>query len=465
MSSSYGYLPSLYLLGMGFWLWFGWILAGKKLRRNFFEPSVLFCLSFAFFYFGSPAYALFSEDHWHHVHYQQYPISVPLECFVWFMVFGLTAVWTYRLLGAHKLFSQYREDLLQFAKWETLSPKALKVLIVLLLVPACFALAVQVKLVLDNGIQGYLTHRTLLQAGGQIFIAPLNLFAGVLLIYFVNQLVRSQVSKERINGPLLISLMLTAIFAGVVQGSRSRTLISVLLLLLTLAILQDKKMSTKQVAMVLVPGILVLFSAALILRQVRFVLVKGEDLGNSVEADAFIGNAVETLREYENCWWLVHHEGEFEPARGYTFFAAATAFVPRSIWLEKPYGGGPFIRNLIRPGTYNPNSGLALTSYTTGLPAEGFLNFGEVGFVLVGVLYGFMLAGIAFALKFARSTIPFCIWIGLLYRGIDFQRSEFMGGYANTVFFCVPLLVAYLITKAISKTSMETGLGTIATEA
>jgi hypothetical protein len=260
-------------------------------------------------------------------------------------------------------------------------------------------------------------------------------------------------------------MMLTAIFAGAVQGSRSRTLLSVLLLLLTLAILQDKKMSPKQIAMILAPGIFVVFAAAIVLQQVRFVLVKGQDLGQSVESDAFIGNAVESLREYENCWWLIYHQGEFEPAHGLTFLAAATSFVPRSIWNEKPYGGGPFIRNLIRPGTYNPNSGLPLTSYTTGLPAEGFMNFGHIGFLLAGVLYGFMLTGIAYALKFARSTIPFCIWIGLLYRGIDFQRSEYLGGVANTVFFCLPLLLAYYATKAASSTSMEIGAGTLATEA
>ncbi|MEQ1935963.1 MAG: O-antigen polysaccharide polymerase Wzy [Fimbriimonadaceae bacterium] len=464
MSDSYGYLPILYALGMVFWLVMGWILAGKQLRRNFFDPIVLFCLSFAFFFFGSPAYALLTENHWHIVHYQQYPIEVPLECFFWFMAFGFVTIGTYRVLGGHRLFAKNRETLLNFQVWETLTPKALKILIIILLIPALFALGVQVKLILDNGIQGYLTHRTLLQAGGQIFIAPLNLFAGVLLIYFVNQLVRSQVSEEKVNGPLLISLMLTAIFAGAVQGSRSRTLLSVLLLILTLAILQGKKMSAKQVAMVLTPGILIVFAAAIVLQQVRFVLVKGQDLGQSVEADAFVGNAVESLREYENCWWLVYHQGEFETAKGLTFLAAVTTYVPRSIWLEKPYGGGPFIRNLIRPGTYNPNSGLPLTSYTTGLPAEGFMNFGHVGFLLAGVIYGFMLTGIAYALKFARSTIPFCIWIGLLYRGVDFQRSEFLGGVANTVFFCVPLLVAYYITKALSSTSMESGVGTLANE-
>jgi hypothetical protein len=171
------------------------------------------------------------------------------------------------------------------------------------------------------------------------------------------------------------------------------------------------------------------------------------------------------LREYEYNWWLIQHENVFETANGLTFVAAATSFFPRSLWPEKPLGGGPFIRNLIRPGTYNFNSGLPLTSYTTGMPAEGFMNFGRLGFVISGALFGLILLGISFALGWARSTIPFCVWLGLLYRGIDFQRSEFLGGVANTVFLCLPLLLAFWIRGWIIGPKRNSTTGTLVGEA
>lgn len=444
MSVAYGWQPLLYVGGAIFWLLVANVLAKGKLRQNFFNPIVLFCLSFAFIHFGGPALALYNESH---SYATLYSFETTLTAFCWFMIFGGVTVAVYQALGGTALFERSRDRLYDFERWETLKPKIMLWVLFLMLIPACMALGYQLNLIISEGIQGYLKNRITLQAGGQIFVAPMNLFAGTVLIYFVNALVRSKFTQERINPAVLIPLMMASIVAGMVQGSRMRTLLSVALLVLTVFILQARGGGSSRVMLFFIPGILVIFMVGVALQQVRAQLVRNEKAQVALEGDTLAGDTAETFREYENTFWLLEHRNEFETANGVTFAAAATAFIPRSIWPGKPLGGGPFIRNLIKPGTYDFNSGKALTSYTTGIVAEGFINFGEIGFVVSGLIMGLVLLLVTYFLRFANSTIPFAAWLALLYRGVDLQRGEFLGGIANTVFFCMPLVLVYWLIK------------------
>lgn len=444
MNVSYGYQPLLYLCGAIFWLIMANWLAKGKLRQNFFNPIVLFSLSFAFVHFGSPALGLLNENH---AFARIYSADSTLTAFCWFMVFGLVTVAVYQSLGGTRLFERNRERLYAFERWETIKPHTMKWLLVFMLVPAFMALGFQLNLIISEGIQGYLKNRITLQAGGQIYIAPMNLFAGAVLIYFVNSLVRSKFTSEKINPAILIPLMMASITAGLVQGSRMRTLLAVLLMALTVFILHARRESARRITLLFLPGILVIFMSAIALQQVRAQFVRNEKAQVALEGDTLAGDTADSFREYENTFWLLEHRNEFETKKGETFAAAITAFIPRSIWPDKPLGGGPFIRNLIKPGTYDFNSGKSLTSYTTGMVAEGYINFGDIGFVVAGVLFALILLLVTFFLKFATSTIPFAAWLALLYRGIDLLRGEFLGGIANTVFFCMPLVLAYWILK------------------
>lgn len=444
MSVNYGWQPLLYVGGAVFWIFVANYLAKGSLRQNFFNPIVLFCLSFAIVHFAAPALSLYNESH---SYATVYSFGTTLTAFCWFMVFGGVTVGVYQGLGGTRLFERNRDRLYVFREWETIKPGVMQWLLVLMLIPACMALGFQLKLILSEGIQGYLKNRITLQAGGQIYIAPMNLFAGSLLIYFVNALVRSKFTAERINPAILIPLMLASIVAGLVQGSRMRTLLSVALLALTVFILHARGESSRKIMLFFIPGILVIFMIGVALQQVRAQFVRNEKAQVALESDTLVGDTAESFREYENTFWLLEHKNEFETARGMTFLAAATAFIPRSIWPDKPLGGGPFIRNLIKPGTYDFNSGKALTSYTTGIVAEGYINFGDVGFIVSGVIFALVLMLVTYFLKFGNSVIPFAAWLALLYRGIDLQRGEFLGGIANAVFFCMPLVIVYWLLK------------------
>lgn len=454
MNVSYGYQPLMYLGGAFVWLFIAFSLAKGKLRQNFFNPIVLFSLSFAFIHFAGPALGLYNENH---AYARIYREETTLTAFCWFMVFGFVTVAVYQALGGTRLFEQNRDRLYEFEKWETIKPGVMKWLLVIMLIPACMALGFQLNLIISEGIQGYLKNRITLQAGGQIYIAPMNLFAGSLLIYFVNALVRSKFTNEKINAGILIPLMLASIMAGLVQGSRMRTLLSILLLALTVFILHARGESSRKVMLFFVPGILVIFITGIALQQIRAQFVRNEKAQVALEGDTLAGDTADSFREYENTFFLLEHRNEFEQANGLTFFAAVTAFVPRSMWPDKPLGGGPFLRNLIKPGTYDFNSGKPLTSYTTGIVAEGYINFREIGFVVSGVIFALILYLVTWFLKFGNSTIPFAAWLALLYRGIDLQRGEFLGGIANTVFFCMPLVIAYWVLRALEPKGLVRG--------
>lgn len=444
MNTEYGYQPALYLGGAILWLVIAWALAKGRLRENFYNPIVLFALSFAFVHFASPALGLYNINH---AYATQYSFEVPLTAFMWFMIFGFVTVGVYQGLGGTRLFEANRAKLYDFERWQTIRPEVMRWVLIIMLIPACMALGFQLKLIISEGIQGYLKNRITLQAGGQIFIAPLNLFAGSLLIYFVNALVRSKITSEKINLFVLIPLIAASIMAGLVQGSRMRTLLSILLLVLTLFILQSRGESSKKLMWVLIPGLAAIFMAGIALQQVRAQFVKNEKAQVAIESATLAGDTADSFREYENTFFLLEHHSEVPTANGLTFIAAPLSFIPRSIWPGKPLGGGPYLRNLIKPGTYDFNSGKSLTSYTTGIVAEGYMNFGDIGFVVSGVIFALVLLLVAYFLKFGNSAIPFAAWLALLYRGIDLQRGEFLGGIANTVFFCMPLVIAYWILK------------------
>jgi len=449
----------MYLGGAFVWFFMAHILAKGQIRRNFFNPIVLFCLSFAFFHFAGPALGLLNENH---AYARVYKEGTTLTAFCWFMVFGFVTVGVYQALGGTRLFEQNRDRLYEFEKWETIKPGVMKWVLVIMLIPACMALGFQLNLIISEGIQGYLKNRITLQAGGQIYIAPMNLFAGSLLIYFVNALVRSKFTLEKVNPTILIPLMLASIMAGLVQGSRMRTLLAVLLLVLTVMILHARGGSNGRVILMLLPGLAIIFLTGIALQQVRAQFVRSEKAQIALEGDTLAGDTADSFREYENTFFLLEHKHEFEQQNGLTFLAAATAFIPRSIWPEKPLGGGPFLRNLIKPGTYDFNSGKSLTSYTTGIVAEGYINFREIGFVVSGIIFALILYLVTWFLRFGNSTIPFAAWLALLYRGIDLQRGEFLGGIANAVFFCMPLVIAYWILKWLEPKALVRGVASAA---
>ena len=98
--------------------------------------------------------------------------------------------------------------------------------------------------------------------------------------------------------------------------------------------------------------------------------------------------------KYENSLWLNDNYEKWELTYCQTFMEGFTNTIPRKILKNKPLGGGPDLRNWIKPGTYDLNSKDAknITSYTSGLPTESYMNFHFLGFMIIPFLFSLLIA-------------------------------------------------------------------------
>jgi oligosaccharide repeat unit polymerase len=138
--------------------------------------------------------------------------------------------------------------------------------------------------------------------------------------------------------------------------------------------------------------------------------------------------------------WLA--ENEYSLFGGATYMAGVTNFVPRRFWPDKPFGGGPTLTNMIRPGTFaigNRHN----TSLTTGMLVEARMNFGIAGMFGIIVIWAYL------ANYFVRKA--------MLYKGHErkvmylivaialsssFVYSEFLGFLVRIALFFVPVWAA-----------------------
>lgn len=151
---------------------------------------------------------------------------------------------------------------------------------------------------------------------------------------------------------------------------------------------------------------------------------------------------------HENIVWLIEHSNKKELYYGATYVAGVTNFVPRSIWPEKPLGAGPKLKNTIYPGSYVVGE-RGNSSLTTGLFNELQMNFGILGILIGGLLYGIFLNKIGVLSLQVSNPINFVIvQYTLTIFSSAFIYAEFLGFLARFIITLTPfLIIKFLIKK------------------
>ena len=271
-----------------------------------------------------------------------------------------------------------------------------------------------------------------------------------------------EATKRRINSRsgwgawalgALIAVM--SISSGLLMGSRSQTL--VVFSLGTVMILQTAgrgKISRRGLITV-TTVVLCVVAVGVVLSNVREDLMGSPTLRGPTEVNITPADSIEGLigafGTSENVVWLIQNSDRWNPRWGATFWTAFVGWVPRSLWPEKPVGGGPVLRNWIFPGTYDITSFENNTSYTTGLPAEGFMNFGWSAIILVAVPYGFTLGWVQNLGKRVDDSVKFAAWSYSSYTlGMSLLVGEFYGVASWLAIGLAPLMVIGLSRRMTS---------------
>jgi len=133
-------------------------------------------------------------------------------------------------------------------------------------------------------------------------------------------------------------------------------------------------------------------------------------------------------------YWLMDHPSKVKYAYGETFVAGFLNLVPRDIWPDKPLGGGPRLKNMISPGSYNINDE-NISSLTTGLPIESYMNFGWTSILLIPPFYALILIGLRrLYISSSGDIILVLLAIHLIFSFCFFMLfGEFLGIIARTL--------------------------------
>ncbi|MBJ8431825.1 O-antigen polymerase [Acinetobacter pittii] len=148
---------------------------------------------------------------------------------------------------------------------------------------------------------------------------------------------------------------------------------------------------------------------------------------------------------HENILWLVSNTYDYQ--YGVTYLAAFTNFIPRFIWLDKPLGAGPRLKNFIYPGSYIPGQE-GNSSLTTGLVTEALINFNFIFSIVFVIIFAFILKLIVkkliksnnLLLALSGVILAICISTLMLY-------SEFLGFLSRIIFMILPILIAAIFFK------------------
>ena len=133
---------------------------------------------------------------------------------------------------------------------------------------------------------------------------------------------------------------------------------------------------------------------------------------------------------------------------GSTFLAGVTNFIPRGIWLDKPFGAGPLLTNFISPGSYGLKQS-GLSSYTTGIIAESYMNFGILSLIVIAPLNAFI--GVLIDKIKVKSFYSLCLKsYFLVIFGFALFYSEFLGLLARGLYVGFPIIVSLIIVEKLT---------------
>lgn len=427
---------SLYVCGFVFFVVVGYNLFKKS--KTWSDPAALFCFVYATSYFVIPIIALCTKQQWHQFEYTQ---ETQFIAFICLFVFGACVLIGNALVSKKQLLLSSDRGV-----WQPLSKTKLVICGLLLLIPAFFALSKTFALIRLYTYQLFLADRIILRSGSGYENMPGAWFLVWLLLYFIN----AKMTKVNFLTTLIsfVSLSL-AMVGGLAMGSRTTTVLPILLLILA-ALFMNTKSQVKFPKKLVFSAVLILLMGVY-LGPIRKQIVSGSKI-NVMQASTSITSPLIRggLGEFENVWWLVENKSQWEILGGKTFISPFVGFVPRKMWPNKPLGGGPYLRNFIVPGSYNLFGGKNLTSYTTGLPAEALMNFGFVGFIIIGFLYGLALGLLGRIRDNLRTPLGIATWLIVLFRLVLATKSEFFGMMAHIFMGGFPLFMVSIIFTIIS---------------
>ena len=403
------------------------------------NPLLIFTLYYGATIFVLPGLQIINEDF---RYADLYSTETYLKSYVYLNLFIISMVITY-LLFYRKIKNENRYN---FENWIPLTSFEKNFVRIILLIPITFSVLFYLNIINANGYQSFIANRIILLRG-QGYFSVLILIIPVLVAFeFLNIFVSNKTKKIRTSLYIGV-LVILSFLPGLLSGSRTNFVLGIILITIIAIFLINKGRlpNFKKI----VPYTLIIVSVIVFvafLQGVRQNIMSGQKI---VDNTSFIEKLAGGFGTAENLFWSFENNATYY-LMGKSILAVFVGWIPRSIWNDKPYGGAPVFTNTINPGNYNLQ-GNNITSYTTGLPFEFYMNFGFLGAIIGGFLFAIALIVIGHFRKKIKNSLTFMIWIMLMYCTLMFLHSEIYGATIRFVPFVIPLLVINFILKYLKK--------------
>lgn len=297
----------------------------------------------------------------------------------------------------------------------------------------------------------YMVNRTIERRGLGYLIMP----STWLTLSIATLLVGIAIGRKA-RSALIYAVPLTAFFiwANLFLGSKSRGLIVLVFAVLAWALHRAARRRLNLRVLVTVPALaLVVGIVGLFFGDIRESVTRGVEL-EQVNSRVSLGASFSSFNAFgaiENTVWLVENIGMDEIIGGRSFLAVLAGPVPRALWPDKPVGGGPELRNLIHPGSYDIVGGYQLSSYSPGIIAESYMNFWVFGVLLGPLLYGAVIGGVTFLAGRINSTLMLVVFVVLTYRVVYMMTGEVFGSAAGIFITLLPVIMLFGLTSLLNR--------------
>lgn len=422
--------PTFLSLCLGYGLVFAFAVtyAVRRLRGDLFylatRPDALFMLMFAVVHGLVPILKLLDSYERYQAYYdgQTHFWAMLITCLYAFGV--LLGTWAVRRRPADEVGNVVRASGIEMVVFG-----------LLILIPAAYAAWYIRGTVEEIGLERFLTDR--IGYGAQL--RQWELLANALAVVPSMGLLWGYGNREKLTlwGWLVVAVGVGAV-AVLASSAGARNSVFIMLATLALVFIYTLRDMSKGRLALLASVFLGAGMVLALLGEYRKEIAIGSTYETEFTTHTVVRSIDGGFGNHENILWLIEHD--FEMQWGSTYLAGFTNFVPRTIWPDKPLGGGPRLRNMIRPGSYDIWR-RGLSSYTTGAVTEAFMNFRWIGMVIVGFFHGLILAlagRLAGTARTSHGVVLACYIIVSV--AVTLVYSEFLGWLGRTVI--VSILVA-----------------------
>lgn len=392
----------------------------NNVRVMVLEPIVFFVLIYLVSYFFVPAYAYFFN-------YSRYDLDYPVYSYFYASLYSLlficSLIFFYLLIGG-------RLGVVSHVGLKRLDMKSFFLLGGGFVVICSAALLEFLKMISSYGLSVFLANRIVLTSGLGYYKLLLFLPVMWVIVYSIERYFVKGGGFSWVKYARGVLMVLLASLPLLVLGSRSNILIGVIIFSFSVLLFSLKSGDPKLFGrlfnkfLILVLG-LVVFGG--FLGGVRQGLMSTEYHYASKGSQIPLESVTAAFSSYENLAWFFTNPDRVKYQLGGTYLSVSLGPVPRAVWPEKPTGGGPTLKNLIAPGSYDLVKGDKISSYTTGAPSEAYLNFGWYGVIFGSVIFAAILIFVRTIIMRSSTALGIVVGVALLLRASGFVNAEFYG--------------------------------------